>query len=161
MSFHYKSTTLVTHWLTVDLLTCSVMARPRKLCRLNPHVLTCSSFNQGFGSRFCCRNRHQEFVFASKSDLQDATNLIIHYLNYLPTVQTDDSFRISQMLHDTLPQLISMSSQRVSAASNDSHNSADDSVSAICLCLICWCICCPAGIAVMAHVACSLSGYVA
>jgi len=45
-------------------------------------------------------------VFTSRSDMRDASSLIIHYLSYLPSGQTDDSFRISQFLHDTLPQFI-------------------------------------------------------
>ena len=38
--------------------------------------------------------------------MRDASSLIIHYLSYLPSGQTDDSFKISQFLHDTLPQFI-------------------------------------------------------
>jgi len=47
-----------------------------------------------------------ELVFRSRCDLRDASSLIIHYLSYLPSGQTDESFRISQFLHDTLPQFI-------------------------------------------------------
>jgi hypothetical protein len=83
---------------------------------------------QTFGDRF--GSRCQDFVLPSKSDVRDATNLIIHYLNFLPTVQTDDSFRISQLLHDTLPQLISMQTPKISNE-DVGLSEADESVSII------------------------------
>ena len=48
--------------------------------------------------------------------MRDASSLIIHYLSYLPSGQTDESFRISQFLHDTLPQFIDMPTMSESVA---------------------------------------------
>ena len=55
-------------------------------------------------------------MFTIRSDMRDASSLIIHYLSYLPSGQTDDSFRISQFLHDTLPQFIDVPTMSESVA---------------------------------------------
>jgi len=57
-----------------------------------------------------------DLVFTSRSDMRDASSLIIHYLSFLPSGQTDESFRISQFLHDTLPQFIDVPAMSESAA---------------------------------------------
>jgi len=67
-----------------------------------------------FGERVV--GRSLDVVFRSRSDLRDASSLVIHYLSYLPSGQTDESFRISQFLHDTLPQFIDVPTASESTA---------------------------------------------
>ena len=90
-----------------------------------------------FGERISGRNL--ELVFTSRPDMRDASSLIIHYLSYLPSGQTDESFRISQFLHDTLPQFVdvppmseSVTCQKqgvsiVTTANNNSNNKNNSS----------------------------------
>ena len=68
--------------------------------------------------------RSLDLVFRSRSDLLDASSLIIHYLSYLPSGQTDESFRISQFLHDTLPQFIDVPTMTESASRHQQGVSA-------------------------------------
>jgi paired amphipathic helix protein Sin3a len=67
---------------------------------------TASEELQAFGD--CSPGCSMEFIFSDKQDMHDATNLIIHYLSYLPSGQTDDSFRVSQFLLNTLPQFFDL-----------------------------------------------------
>jgi len=79
-----------------------------------------------FGEQIVGQNL--DLVFRSRSDLRDASSLIIHYLSYLPSGQTDESFRISQFLHDTLPQFIDVPTASESAARQQQPVSAAASV---------------------------------
>ena len=87
------------------------------------HYFSCAAcvFSQlpSFGEQVA--GRSLDLVFRSRSDLRDASNLIIHYLSYLPSGQTDESFRISQFLHDTLPQFIDMPTTASESTGRQQH----------------------------------------
>ena len=75
--------------------------------------------HQTRGERYRSRGRQQEFVFPSPADMSDTMKLVIHYLSFMPSIQTEDTFRMSGVLHNVLPQLIN-----VPSPTNGNHTSA-------------------------------------